>query len=609
MSTVNGFQVGNQTLKYNYESLDNYNTPTFSSSASTSYAVGDYVIYNGKLYKCTTATTGGTWDSTKWATAVLSDDVSDLKSALNGKIVMESGTWSEADPVSKVSAGSRIRSSDKIKVDSFESITFPTGYTGYGSVMDSTGHRLGFTSGYVSTITQTMIRTRYGSNADTFVIVVRNDSTPNTNISSQVSAVMEGTVTKWIEPIKNNGSISDHISQTTDIDAITKEGIWYASNPNTLINVPQSFVGSAFILEVLTEGEVTIQKIKNIQFGNVAVRYKVSGDSWSAWANSTEFIQITSTNAESVYNSLVENIPCNVFGYITTAWFTDMQSIGTNVFGWIFTYARVLTSTNLILQVFVGAYSNQVFTRAKRDNTWTDWQPINRPTADRSAKYFAFGDSTTYGQIGGGTGQSKYNYPNCVGKILDIPVINKAVTNQGLIKDWETIHTNYITNLDMTGAKLITIGWAYNDYSYYSSMNFGAYTDTGDSTFIGKYYTIMKEFQQKCPDAQIVLVTGYGYSNGRTDPVTKPTLTDQFTHVYPFADGGKTTKQMYDALEEMCHLHGWSCVNQSKGTVFNQWNASLLIGDQIHPTNDGYLRYGNYLGARIASLYANIRAW
>lgn len=78
MSTVNGFRVGSETLKYNYEALDNYNTPNFSTSSSTTYAVGDYVMYNGKLYKCTTATTGGTWVSGSWTEAVLSDAVSDL---------------------------------------------------------------------------------------------------------------------------------------------------------------------------------------------------------------------------------------------------------------------------------------------------------------------------------------------------------------------------------------------------------------------------------------------------------------------------------------------------------------------------------------------------
>lgn len=38
---------------------------TFSSSST--YAVGDLVVYDNKIYECTTAiTTAGAWDSTKW---------------------------------------------------------------------------------------------------------------------------------------------------------------------------------------------------------------------------------------------------------------------------------------------------------------------------------------------------------------------------------------------------------------------------------------------------------------------------------------------------------------------------------------------------------------
>lgn len=83
MSTVNGFQVGSETLKYNYESLENYNTPNFSNSSSKAYAIGDYVMHNGKLYKCTTATTGGAWNPNNWTEAILSDDVTEQKNAIS----------------------------------------------------------------------------------------------------------------------------------------------------------------------------------------------------------------------------------------------------------------------------------------------------------------------------------------------------------------------------------------------------------------------------------------------------------------------------------------------------------------------------------------------
>jgi hypothetical protein len=45
----------------------------FSSDSSTQYPVGSHCTYNGKLYKCTTATTGGTWDASKWTADMASN--------------------------------------------------------------------------------------------------------------------------------------------------------------------------------------------------------------------------------------------------------------------------------------------------------------------------------------------------------------------------------------------------------------------------------------------------------------------------------------------------------------------------------------------------------
>lgn len=43
-------------------------------SASSTYAVGDYVLYNGLLYECTTAiTTAEAWNSAHWSRAVMAN--------------------------------------------------------------------------------------------------------------------------------------------------------------------------------------------------------------------------------------------------------------------------------------------------------------------------------------------------------------------------------------------------------------------------------------------------------------------------------------------------------------------------------------------------------
>lgn len=52
-------------------------------SASKTYAVGDYVYYNGTLYRCTTAiSTTEAWTAGHWTAVKLADDCSALKTAL-----------------------------------------------------------------------------------------------------------------------------------------------------------------------------------------------------------------------------------------------------------------------------------------------------------------------------------------------------------------------------------------------------------------------------------------------------------------------------------------------------------------------------------------------
>lgn len=53
-------------------------------SASKTYAVGDYVIHNSNLYRCTTAiTTAESFTAAHWTQVALADDVSDLKSNID----------------------------------------------------------------------------------------------------------------------------------------------------------------------------------------------------------------------------------------------------------------------------------------------------------------------------------------------------------------------------------------------------------------------------------------------------------------------------------------------------------------------------------------------
>lgn len=75
-----------------YSTLQGDIASTYSSSST--YAVGDYVLYSGQLYRCTTAiSTAEAWTSAKWTAVSLGDDVTDLKSVLYNTTDSLIGTW------------------------------------------------------------------------------------------------------------------------------------------------------------------------------------------------------------------------------------------------------------------------------------------------------------------------------------------------------------------------------------------------------------------------------------------------------------------------------------------------------------------------------------
>ena len=83
---------------------------TFSESST--YAVGDYVLYNHTLYRCKTAiSTAGAWDASKWDAAKTQDIFQGSAPGLvpapaagdEGKVLKGDGTWGEAGSSVRVS--------------------------------------------------------------------------------------------------------------------------------------------------------------------------------------------------------------------------------------------------------------------------------------------------------------------------------------------------------------------------------------------------------------------------------------------------------------------------------------------------------------------------
>ena len=70
----------------NYEIIDAKNRANIAAeySASSTYEVGDVVLYNGQLYKCTTAiATAEAWTAAHWTAVTVSGKIADLEEETN----------------------------------------------------------------------------------------------------------------------------------------------------------------------------------------------------------------------------------------------------------------------------------------------------------------------------------------------------------------------------------------------------------------------------------------------------------------------------------------------------------------------------------------------
>ena len=257
-----------------------------------------------------------------------------------------------------------------------------------------------------------------------------------------------------------------------------------------------------------------------------------------------------------------------------------------------FTWHIGVGKTSVLPTIFTNIYT--VMTIIVNATSYNVWWKFNQNRAYNKGNAVCFGDSTSYGVIGGQNGQSPFNYPSAIAAALNMTVSNKAVGGQGLLKDWQTI-VDTINNTNFSNIKLCTVAWAYNDYALYPSYNLGTIDDTTNNTVLGAYRAILDIVQTKNINTRVILITGYGYPNITAGE-------KMMEHPIHFKDVTITAREYYNKLEEMCTKHGYTCINQASAPWLNLNNISL-IGDNIHPTNNGYKVYSDYIVGRISAVF------
>lgn len=88
------FTPGNPPSGFTEIPYTTYDTTPYNPGGTVyvSYSVGDYVIYEDELYRCTSSTTGGSWDSTKWSKTQVMDEIPEAGSVVSVTQVQSTGT-------------------------------------------------------------------------------------------------------------------------------------------------------------------------------------------------------------------------------------------------------------------------------------------------------------------------------------------------------------------------------------------------------------------------------------------------------------------------------------------------------------------------------------
>lgn len=190
----------------NYEILDAKNRANIAAeySASSTYKVGDVVLYNGQLYKCTTAiTTAEAWTAAHWTAVTVGGELSSVKDGLTAveeeltiessitrntttvyPLSWENGTFINGEPVA---SGWAVRSPDFIEMTdglTFTAKNIQSGLRLYMAMYDSTKAYLSQINVGVGTLTPTNENCKYVK------LCTYSETTPQAQQGSKISATV-----------------------------------------------------------------------------------------------------------------------------------------------------------------------------------------------------------------------------------------------------------------------------------------------------------------------------------------------------------------------------------------------------------------------------------
>lgn len=287
------------SIPSDYSSLWTTLAPAYSTSAT--YAVGQYVTYNGGLYRCTTAITSAeSWTAAHWTAAKVGNDLSDLKSALDAagraiadtaELVIIDSDW-EAGSISS-STGLPVSNQKQIRTKCF----YPISESGVLQFNGVTTNRINLAVFY--DVNQTFISRTGGTIPQGAYYVKFLYGFPSSASDTVESYGMQNliddfslTYTSPVSSILNNAIKSGEgiPSDLTDLDNLlpnrlylvssNRSGITHSPYPDSAFNI----IGlSAFSADV-SGGNWQIAKRSSYKgYDDFCMRFKNNNGVWSDW--------------------------------------------------------------------------------------------------------------------------------------------------------------------------------------------------------------------------------------------------------------------------------------------------------------------------------------
>lgn len=275
--------------------------------------------------------------------------------------------------------------------------------------------------------------------------------------------------------------------------------------------------------------------------------------------------------------------------FINTNWYTDLPGImGANKVVMILSLGR---ANSQVRAQYATTESGDIFMRRITSNgTIRDWVKLYAGMTE--GHYIAFGDSRTYGVIGGATGQSEYRYPKYIANAMNMSYGNHAVSGSGLFAR-DSIGTaaaiDKIQATDISGASLITIEYGVNDWEH----PLGVYTDTGSTTWCGRLYQVIKYINETNPLATLVVIGSLNTLEGNQATSYGYGYTTQ---------SGWSLGALINEEAKLCAKYHVPFISGYDSPI-TDFNIASLIGDTYHLTEPGHKIRSRYLLGQVRNFY------